>query len=161
MKQQSLERIKVNQTEQGFWLVPSIFKLFTPKSRNFVIKFSKSLEDLIEQNKLLNREIKFSFNGDKNFILFNKLIKQREWDFELPANKINKMKEDDYIDYEVIPNLKIRFNFKTINNIYKGNIFFVSNEYFQEFYNKNKTSDNDILILEWTNWDFNIIKNPD
>ncbi|WAM03287.1 hypothetical protein ONA24_06150 [Mycoplasmopsis cynos] len=40
-------KLKINQTLTGFWLVPSFLKILTPRSREFVIKYAKSLKELI------------------------------------------------------------------------------------------------------------------
>ncbi|WGI36409.1 MPN499 family protein [Mesomycoplasma lagogenitalium] len=125
-----IKKVKINWNNNGFWLVPSIYKIFTPKSRNFVLKHTKTIEDMIDKNEFFNREIIFSFNGDKNFVLFNKLMKLRGYNLQLDINKINKMNENDIITFSPIENVIIHYDFKAIEAIYNGYIPFVSKKYF-------------------------------
>ncbi|MGZ9756663.1 MPN499 family protein [Mycoplasma sp. 4423] len=150
--------IKINHMENGYWVVPPIWKVLTPKSRNFVIKHAKSLEDIIKYNQWENTNIIFSFNSDKDFYLFNKLMRIRGFDFQLHRNKVEKMDEQDYIDYQIIENLIIRFNIKTIKNLYYGRTFFFTKQYFEDFYQKNAKGLK-ILYVQWTRWGFEVLSN--
>ncbi|TQC54331.1 hypothetical protein E1I74_03975, partial [Mycoplasmopsis cynos] len=73
-------KLKINQTLTGFWLVPSFLKILTPRSHEFVIKYAKSLKELIIKNNLLEKNIKFSFNKDTDFSIFNTLMKLKGYD---------------------------------------------------------------------------------
>ncbi|UUM19545.1 MULTISPECIES: MPN499 family protein [unclassified Mycoplasma] len=151
-----VRRVKINNMDNGFWLVPSIQQVFTPKSRNFAIKHAWTLFDLIEKNGFEDEDIIFSFNGDPQFQIFNSLLQYRGYDFELPLNKIKQMNDNQYIDWEVISNLTIRFNFKTIKTIYSGYIFFFRIKHFEYLYTKHKQKD-DKVVLEWTRFGFHAI----
>ncbi|UWV81924.1 MPN499 family protein [Mycoplasmopsis cynos] len=151
-------KLKINQTLTGFWLVPSFLKILTPRSHEFVIKYAKSLKELIIKNNLLEKNIKFSFNKDTDFSIFNTLMKLKGYDFQLNVNHINKLLPNQYIDYEIVENIIIRFDKKTLQTIYNGNIFFYSKEYFKKNYQKYKNKDNEKIFLQWTWFDFKILK---
>ncbi|UWD34338.1 MPN499 family protein [Mesomycoplasma molare] len=157
MKQKDIDKVKVNKTENGYWLVPSITNIFTRKSSNYAIKFSPTLEELITKNNFQYKNIRFSFNGDKNFYIFNKLMKIKGLSINIQESQVKKMSKKDFIDFEVVNNLIIRLNYKSIKNIYFGNIFFVDKEFFRNFYINNKKEENQKIIIEWTNFGFNLL----
>ncbi|TDV24194.1 hypothetical protein BCF59_0144 [Mycoplasmopsis mustelae] len=152
----NVKNVKVNQMDNGFWLVPSFLKIFSPKSRNVALKHSFTLVDLIEKNDLQDLNIIFSFNGDTKFQHFNNLLKYRNYDFQLQLNQLSKLGEHDFFDWEVVENLIIRFNFKTIKTLYSGYTFFFTPKYFEYYYQKNKRNE-EKLIVQWTKFGLEII----
>ncbi|UUD36571.1 hypothetical protein NPA08_01935 [Mycoplasmopsis citelli] len=153
-----VRKVRVNNMDNGFWMVPTIYRILTPKSRNYAIKHAWTLIDLIEKNDFQDDNILFSFNGDNKFQLFNLLLKYRGYDFQLSFHKVEQMHESDYIDWEIIPNLLIRFNYKTIKTLYAGYVFFFTKKYFEYLYESNKHHAHEgKVILEWSRFGFHAI----
>lgn len=151
MDKQVVRKIKVNHLGDGYWIMPSTFSIFTPKISKYIVKKTKSLDEIIEYNNLLNKEVIFSFNKDEDFKKFNFLLKKREIDFFLDKKIINNLTKETLIDFEVVPNLKIRLNWKSIKNIYNGTIFFYSKDYFRSLLIKEQTrTKKENIVILWT-----------
>ncbi|MBN3534837.1 MPN499 family protein [Mycoplasma procyoni] len=131
--QEKIVKTKVNRTDDGFWVVPGFWKVFSPKSSESRIKKTKTLEDIIHYNDLDNKNVIFSFNGDNRFELFNKLQKIRNTNIYIDFNKVNKMKKEETLEFEVIDNLVLVIDFKTIKRIYEGKSFFFTKDYYIKF----------------------------
>lgn len=154
------KKIKVNHMNDGYWLVPSIYKIFTPKISTYTTKFCKTFEELVQYNNFLNRNIVLNLNGDKNFYHFNKIMKMLNFNFEILNNKIEKMNVNEILVFQPLENLNIIFDFKAIKLIYSGLIPIFNLDYYQKLYQdyKNKTQQEKIEIV-FRRFDFEIWKN--
>lgn len=64
---------------------------------------------------------------------------------------INNLTKETLIDFGVVPNLKIRLNWKSIKNIYNGTIFFYSKDYFRSLLIKEQTrTKKENIVILWT-----------
>lgn len=145
--------IKINHLSSGYWLVPSFLRIFSARKSQAVIKHSKTLEGLLEKNKLINDDFTISLNGDKQFKAFNQMAKLKELTFFINQDVLNKIDKLGYVDFEVIPNLILRYTFKSLQAIYAGYIPFYSKNYFIELYQKvSKNNPNKVFYFEWTSF---------
>lgn len=145
--------IKINHLSSGYWLVPSFLKIFSARKSQAVIKHSKTLEGLLEKNNLMNDDFTISLNGDKQFKMFNQMAKLKELPFFINNEVLNKIDKEGYVDFEVIPNLILRYTFKSLQAIYAGYIPFYSKQYFAKLYNKvSKHNPNQTFYFEWTSF---------
>lgn len=162
MKKQDiiLHKIKVNINSDGYWFVPSSIKLFTSHSRDYVIKNSKSLSDIIKYNQLVFGNYYFSFNKDHDFEAFNQLQKLSEFNhIKLTKKEINEIEQNKFIYFDIDNNIKIKLDEKSLYYIYSGYSFFVDKNYFnnlvkyyQSIDKQNETRDNWIFI--WNRKEF-------
>ncbi|WP_036431696.1 MPN499 family protein [Mycoplasmopsis cricetuli] len=148
----TIKTIKINQTSNGYWLIPKMLNIFSYKISNFVIKHTATLDDMIEKNNFTDQEIIFSFNGDHHFKKFNELMKKRKIQFYLDEFKIVKMSKNDTFEFELNENIKIVWDYQGILAIYQGKIPFFSLNWYQEFYLENLKHNPTIkqILIYWT-----------
>ncbi|WP_341491726.1 MPN499 family protein [Mesomycoplasma ovipneumoniae] len=138
----NFNKVKVNHLSDGYWLVPSFFKIFSPKLTGYVIKKAKTLEELVNFNDFQKKEIIFNFNGDHNFYNFNILMKLRQIDFRLDIKAVLKKPDDAIFIFFPVQNCKIVLDKQSLKLIYDGIIPFFSKEYYSNlvFYQREKSA---------------------
>lgn len=158
MNKQIIRKIRVNHLLDGYWIMPSMFSILTPRISKYIVKKAKSLDEIIEYNNLEKQEVIFSFNKDTEFKKFNYLLKKREIDFVLDKKIVNNLTKETKFEFEVVPNLTIILNWKSIRSIYNGLIFFFSKEYFLKLLVKEqlRTKKEKISLL-WTSIGFKVV----
>lgn len=163
MKKQdiNLHKIKVNVNSNGYWFVPSSIKLFTPHSKDHVIKNSKNLSDIIKYNQLVFGNYYFSFNKDHDFKAFNQLQQLSEFKhIRITKKEINEIEQNKAIYFDIDDNIKIKLNEKSLYYIFSGYSFFVDKNYFNNLVNyykliNNKENENQNLwIFSWNKKEF-------
>ncbi|QJB71153.1 MPN499 family protein [Mycoplasma sp. 1654_15] len=158
MNKQIIRKIRVNHLLDGYWIMPSMFSILTPRISKYIVKKAKTLDEIIEYNNLEKQEVIFSFNKDTEFKKFNYLLKKREIDFVLDKKIVNNLTKETKFEFEVVPNLTIILNWKSIKSIYNGLIFFFSKEYFLKLLVKEqlRTKKEKISLL-WTSMGFKVV----
>lgn len=154
-----LNKIKVNHMSDGYWLIPSWNKIFTPKSSKYATKFCKTFEELISYNDFLNKNVVLSLNGDHNFYHFNKVMKMLNFDFQILENQIKNLDIKDVLIFKPIENLNIIFDYKAIKLIYSGIIPIFNLNYYEKLYKEyNENNQDKIVNLVFRRLDFKIWK---
>ncbi|WP_404913636.1 hypothetical protein NBX26_02495 [Mesomycoplasma hyopneumoniae] len=128
----NFQKVKINHFVDGYWLVPSFWKIFSPRLTGYVIKKEKSLAEIVENNNLLQKEIIFSFNGDHNFYNFNIALKLRGIDFYLDRNALKNKADNEFFVFYPVKECKIVLDKRSLELIYQGIIPFFSKNYYQK-----------------------------
>ncbi|CAC13460.1 conserved hypothetical protein [Mycoplasmopsis pulmonis] len=151
--------LKINFVNGSFWVIPPVWKIFSPKRRSFISKHSKDLKSLIENEGLIHKEAILNFNSDREFKFFNQLQQIRKIKLNISKKLLDIVDKEGFFDQEIIDNLYIRWTFKSIKNVFNGLIPFFSQKYYIALYNdgKTKVKDGQKVIYQWGKFGFYLV----
>ncbi|OYD26451.1 hypothetical protein EI74_0010 [Mycoplasma testudineum] len=147
-------RVNINCYKlNGCWLAPSIFKIFTPRSRNYVHKKFDNLRELINKSKLDKKDLIIYFNLDEDFSKFNICQEIRNRSFRISKKISESILSGNVEIEEIVPNVLIHWNYKSVQALYNGACPFYTDEWFNEFYENSKVRDSENKIhLVWSRY---------
>lgn len=152
----SLKTIKINYTNNKYWLVPGFFEIIFFASRKNNLVFS-SLDQLLKYKNIAEKNLILAFNGDHFFENFNKLQRIKKINFFINEKKFHDVFYlAKTIEFEIVKNLVIVWNKKTLIQVWKGYVPFFSLDFYKNL-NQGAKRDfaNQIVFFRWTKkWGF-------